>query len=84
MVVVVGCVVCGSIYRMVAALRLSKLSSHSSSVCAQEWHMGQCIRSVHSNAECPGLRHAVHCTACLNRVSFVVGSASKSEVMDIL
>ena len=84
MVVVVGCVVCGSIYRMVAALRLSKLSSHSSSVCAREWHMGQCIRSVHSNVECPGLKQVVHCTTCLNCVSSVVGSASWSEDMDML
>ena len=70
------CVVCGSICLTVVALRLSKLYSQSSSVCAREWQIGQCIQSVHSNAECPRLRQLVHCIACLNRVSSVVGRVS--------
>ena len=78
------CVVWGSICLTVAALRLRKLYSQSSSVCAREWKMGQCILSVHSNTECPGLRQVVHCIACLNRFSSVVGRASWSEAMDIL
>mgnify|MGYP007007716125 CR=1 FL=1 len=46
--------------------------------------MGQCVRSVHSKAECPGLRHVVHCMACLKRDSSAVGRASCSDDMDIL
>ena len=78
------CVTCGSICRTIAVLRFSRLYSQSSSVFAREWQIGQCIHNVHSNAECPGLRHVVHCIAFLKRVSSVVGRASCSDDMDML
>ena len=46
--------------------------------------MRQCVRSVHSNAKCPGLRQVVDCTVCRNRVSSVVGRVFWCDVIDML
>ena len=58
-----------------AACRLSKLYSHWSVICAQEWHIMHCVRIVQSTVEWPELRHVVHCRACRNLKSSSFGSA---------
>ena len=63
---------------------LSRLYSHSSNVCAREVQMGQWVRRVHSNEECPGLRQVVYCTAFLNEVSSSSGRGCCSDVIDML
>ena len=56
-------------------VRFSMLYSHCSTVWTLEWQMGQCGREGQSRAECPDLAHTVHCSACWNCVSSIVGKA---------
>ena len=52
-------------------------------VCDREWHSMHYVLIVHSNMECTGSRHVVHCNAWRNQRSSSLGSAGWRAPIDI-